>query len=74
MQNKMEQVAAMFGKELGEEFTVVYEAIDGKKYFSKCHFEKMGFIRNGDSAGMLLYMMLRGEVEIVEDSEGDKQC
>ena len=33
--NKMEQVAAMFGKRLGEEFTVKYEGKCYKAYFKK---------------------------------------
>jgi hypothetical protein len=66
-ENKMEAVAALFGKKLGEEFRVVHEGVDGRKYFLRCYFGKMGLMRNGtESSGGLLHMMLRGEAVIVD--------
>lgn len=66
-ENKMEHVADMFGKKLGEEFEVKWEGIDGKMYHEIYHFSKFGLIegRYGGNAGMLA-ALLTGEAEIVE--------
>lgn len=63
--NKMEQVAAMFGKKLNEEFTIKYEGKCYKAYFKK----------NGIRVHALYYMdwdnvlvgLLTGEVTITDD-------
>ena len=63
--NKMEQVAAMFGKKLNEEFTIKY----GSRYY-KAYFKKSGIRVRG-----LYYMqwdnvlvgLLTGEVTIIND-------
>ena len=62
--NKMEQVAAMFGKKLNEEFTIKY----GSRYY-KAYFKKSGIRVRG-----LYYMqwdnvlvgLLTGEVTIID--------
>ena len=63
--NKMEQVSAMFGKKLNEEFTIKYE---GKCY--KAYFKESGIRVRG-----LYYMewnnvlvgLITGEVKIIND-------
>lgn len=69
-ENKMEQVAAMFGKKIGEDFIVHWEAVDGRDRYSKYHFSKLGIIKgkNQSSAGMLTALLV-GDAEIVKQEE-----
>lgn len=66
-QNKMEAVAKLFGRELGEEFTaVIYDAV------MQCKFTHNGLkIKMSDgwhtTNGGWLSCLLTGEAEIVED-------
>ena len=66
-ENKMEQVAALFGKKLGEEFKVKWEGTDGEMYHAIYHFSNLGIIkgRNDSNRGMLT-ALLTGQAEIVE--------
>lgn len=65
--NKMEQVAALFGKEIGEEFTaVIYDAV------MQCKFTKNGLkIKMSDgwhtTNGGWLSCLLIGEAVIVDE-------
>ena len=68
-ENKMEQVAAMFGKKLWEEFTVVIWDV-----MQKCKFTDAGLkvkYPDGDwhKSDNWLRCLLIGEAEIVEDEE-----
>lgn len=69
-ENKMEQVAAMFGKDLGEEFKVKWEGIDGKIYHALYHFSNLGIIKGqNDSDVCMLNILLTGKAEIEEDKD-----
>ena len=68
-ENKMEQVAAMFGKQLGERFTVErdYDRFD-------CEFAACGFLTYGASEnpylnfdGLILWDLLTGRAVIVDE-------
>ena len=65
--NKMEQVAAMFGKKLGEEFEVSFLGGISKARFTEYGFEEHftipGWWLNGES----LQLLLTGEAVIVDD-------
>ena len=66
--NKMEQIASMFGKNLGEEFKVS----DVIKYWAR--FTSIGYFVYIDGYGWMidkdLFMeLLTGEAEIVDDRE-----
>jgi hypothetical protein len=68
-ENKMAQVAQMFGKELGEEF---YARLDGNKCEIKCRFTKNGLeqsIVDGlwNDNDRFFKLLLIGRAEIVED-------
>lgn len=69
--NKMAEVAALFGKKLGEEF---WARIVGNKFEIKCRFTASGFqqtVVDGlwhDNDAFLI-LLLTGEAEIVEDEE-----
>lgn len=63
--NKMEQVAAMFGKKLNEEFTIKYE---GKCY--KAYFKKSGIRVHAmcyDLWNSVLIGLLTGEATIIDE-------
>lgn len=66
-ENKMEQVAAMFGKKLNEEFDVRYFGSISKARFTEYgfeeHFTTPGWWLNGE----LLHLLLTGQAVIVED-------
>jgi hypothetical protein len=68
-QNKMEAVAKLFGRNLGEEF---WARIVGKKFEIKCRFAASGF-QQTVVAGLwhdndaFLSLLLTGRAEIVED-------
>ena len=69
-ENKMEQVAAMFGKALGEEFTVKHNEIyDGKR--NKAKFTEKGFYvfkrRVWNEDLWIFFKLLTGEAVIVDD-------
>lgn len=72
MANKMEQVAALFGKKLGEEFVVKYPG--GRWYFIFCEQGIASKRIHEDGNGTydflsneILIMLLTGEAEILED-------
>lgn len=63
--NKMEQVAAMFGKRLGEEFTI---ECGGRRY--KAYFKKSGIRVHAmyyDLWDSVLIGLLTGEATIIDD-------
>ena len=66
--NKMEQIAAMFGKKLGEEFTVKYQT-PKHKYVIQYHvsFEEKGLIVYGQNKDTILRQLLTGQAMIVND-------
>ena len=66
--NKMEQVAAMFGKRLGEEFTVKYQT-PKYRYVTQYHatFEEKGLIVYGQNKDTILRQLLTGQAMIVND-------
>ena len=72
--NYVEQVAAMFGKKLDEDFTVKVECIDGGVRLFECHFSKAGLIKNStyDRMGGLLSALLAGEAVIDDGQCGEK--
>jgi hypothetical protein len=69
-ENKMEQVAQMFGKKLGERFSIIRY---GKRYDAR--FLERGFEVYGlenpyvDMDAFVLENLLTGRAEIVEDEE-----
>lgn len=69
--NKMEQVAALFGKKLGEEFQA---RIVGNKFETKCRFTANGFqqtVVDGlwHDNDAFLSLLLTGKAEIVRDEK-----
>ena len=64
-ENKMEQVAALFGKKLGEEFKVRGAFGEYKAYFDKGGF--MVARKDLWCANSSLVDLLTGQAEIVED-------
>lgn len=66
-ENKMEEVAAMFGKELGEEFTILL----ANKMRRVAYFSEKGLYISGTwhfvVSATALKELLVGEAEIVED-------
>jgi hypothetical protein len=65
-ENKMEQVAALFGKQLGEEFTLIDE--DRRKY--KAVINKNGLRVHGMYKGFwenTLFKLIVGTAVIVDD-------
>ncbi len=71
-ENKMEQVAAMFGKKLGEEVTIKWEYMGMNTYV--CRFEKGGFYTHYEKDyddvyedSDLLKLLLTGEAVIVDE-------
>ena len=68
-ENKMEQVAAMFGKKLGERFTVErdYDRFDCE--FATCGFVTYGAYENPymDFDGLILEDLLTGRAVIVDE-------
>ena len=66
--NKMEQVSAMFGKRLGEEFTVKYQTAK-YKYVTQYHvtFEEKGLTVYGQNKDIILRQLLTGQAMIVND-------
>ncbi len=73
-ENKMEQVAKMFGKKLGEEFIIKRSfGFDFEGHFSEKGFEYWGEDINGkcwysDNGGLILDL-LTGRAEIAEDEK-----
>lgn len=68
MENKMEQVAQMFGKKLGEEFMVRLKVV----FEINCKFTNEGlkqeiFVGGWYDSDNLLRRLLTGEAEIVDD-------
>ena len=68
--NKMSIVAAQFGKRLGEEFTIKYQAIKNR-YVTQYHvtFEEKGLIVYGQNKDIILRQLLTGQAMIVEDRQ-----
>ena len=66
--NKMEQIATMFGKKLGEEFTVKYQT-PKHKYVIQYHvsFEEKGLIVYGQNKDTILRQLLTGQAMIVNE-------
>ena len=66
--NKMEQIAEMFGKKLGEEFTVKYQT-PKHKYVIQYHvsFEEKGLIVYGQNKDTILRQLLTGQAMIVNE-------
>ena len=66
--NKIEQIAAMFGKKLGEEFTVKYQT-PKHKYVIQYHvsFEEKGLIVYGQNKDTILRQLLTGQAMIVNE-------
>ena len=64
-ENKMAQVAAMFGKKLGESFTVRI----GTNIASACAFKNNGLFCEGRRCEIMLWNLLTGQAEIVEDKK-----
>ena len=63
--NKMEQISAMFGKKLGEEFTIKYKGKCYKAYFKKSGIRVRGlYYMSWDN---VLVGLLTGEVTIIND-------
>jgi hypothetical protein len=64
-ENKMEQVAAMFGKKLGEEFEILYKDENYTAYFRKEGMRVRGlFCLTWDNA---LVALLTGKAVILND-------
>jgi hypothetical protein len=64
-ENKMEQVAKLFGKELGEEFKILYKDENYTAYFRKEGLRVRGlFCLTWDNA---LVALLTGKAVIVDD-------
>lgn len=69
-ENKMEQVAAMFGKKLGEMFTVKWGSPD---FMFDCRFDEYGLYVlsvppfSDYFSERLLYDLLKGRAVIVDD-------
>ena len=70
MQNKMEQVAQMFGKKLGERFTIIRYGVKYDARFLERGFEVYG-LENPyvDMDSFVLMDLLTGWAEIVEDED-----
>ena len=67
-ENKMEQVAAMFGKKLGEEFTVKYQVSKYKWYIvDNLAFTDRGLTYYGKYKDAILRQLLTGQAVIVKD-------
>lgn len=72
-ENKMEQVAAMFGKELGEEFTVKHMSIINMSIINKVKLTDDGlevydsFLDNWIISSDLLEGVLTGQLVIVDE-------
>jgi len=71
-ENKMEQVAVMFGKKLGEEFKIKWEYLGINIY--DCRFEENGLFTHYEEEyddvyedNDLLKMLLTGEAVIVDE-------
>ena len=66
--NKMEQIAAMFGKKLGEKFTVKYQT-PKHKYVTqyRLSFEEKGLIVYGQNKDTILRQLLTGQAVIVNE-------
>jgi hypothetical protein len=66
--NKMAEVAAMFGKKLGEEFSVKYQ-ISKYKWCIEYHlaFTDKGITHYGKSKDIILRQLLTGKAVIVDD-------
>ena len=66
--NKMGQVAAMFGKKLGEEFTIKYQT-PKYRYVLQYHatFEEKGLIVYGQNKDFILRQLLTGHAVIVNE-------
>lgn len=67
--NKMEQVAAMFGKSLGEEFTAVIWDVMQKWKFTDEGLKVKYLDGDWHKSDSLLRCLLTGEAKIVEDEE-----
>jgi hypothetical protein len=66
-ENKMEQVAKLFGKELGEEFKLRYFNHRIRSRFTKDGLEEHYLTSKWLLNGELLQMLLTGEAVIVND-------
>jgi hypothetical protein len=66
--NKMVEVAKLFGKEFGEEFTVKYQ-ISKYKWCIEYHlaFTDKGITHYGKSKDIILRQLLTGQAVIVDD-------
>ena len=62
IKNRMAEVAAMFGKKLGESFTVRV----GTNIASACVFKNNGLFCEGRPCEIMLWDLLTGRAEIVE--------
>lgn len=71
-ENKMEQIAQMFGKKLFDTFHVKlgYDTFCAR--FSPYGFEIFGEHCMWNTDGQILNKLLTGKAEIVEDVEGEK--
>lgn len=67
-ENKMAEVAALFGKKLDEEFTVKYQ-ISKYKWCIEDHlaFTDKGLTQYGKSKDVILRQLLIGQAVIVDD-------
>ena len=68
LENKMRQVAEMFGKKLGEEFSVKYQ-VSKYKWVIQYHlsFTENGLMVYGKYKDIILRQLLTGKAVIVDD-------
>jgi hypothetical protein len=70
-ENKMEAAAQLFGKKLGEEFTVKYQ-ISKYKWCIEYHlaFTDKGLTHYGKSKDVILRQLLTGRAVIIDEQDG----
>jgi hypothetical protein len=67
-ENKMEAVAQLFGKKLGEEFTVKYQVSKYKWYIvDNLAFTDKGLTHYGKSKDVILRQLLTGQAVVVDE-------
>jgi hypothetical protein len=67
-ENKMAEVAKLFGKHLGEEFTVKYQVSKYKWYIvDNIAFADNGLTYRGKRSDVILRQLLTGQAVIVDD-------
>ena len=68
MDNKMEEVAKMFGKELGEEFEI-------KNWYGSCRFTEQGIMVIGEQISTpVLHALLTGGLKIKWKPKSGEKC